>query len=143
MTKNILRALVAGACFLSMTAAGAADLYLGVGGGIQHTSEWGWQLAGQVHGAVEANYTYWNDGERVGALALGYRWPVLPSFSLALGGAYVNHVTQNLLRHLNAYIEVRWRPLQSVSCQVVHYSSIGDDTGENLLLCGVHWGVGD
>lgn len=142
---RILAALLAGASLVFAINARASDLYLGGGGGIQHTNDWAAQVAAPVRGSFEAHYTYWNDeraDKHVGALGLGYRWQLPWAFSFVFGGAYVNRVTDNLLRHLNAYFEVRWRPLEALSCQVGHYSSVGDDTGENVLLCGLHWRLG-
>lgn len=124
---------------LFVATAGAADLYLGLGGGVQHTHDWAFQVAAPLGDGVEAHYSYWSDGRRVGALGAGYRWRLLPSVSLVFGGAYVNRVSENLLWHVNAYFEFRWHPLDRLSCQFGHYSSVGDDVGENLLLCGVHW----
>lgn len=146
MKTASLTALVAGASLLLASNASANDIYLGGGGGIQHTKDWAVHLAAPVRGPFEAHYTYWKDermgGHHVSALGVGHRWHLPWSFSFVFGGAYINRVTDNLLRHVNAYFEVRWRPLETLSCQLGHYSSIGDDTGENVLLCGLHWQLG-
>lgn len=139
--KNVLPAAVAlaAASLLFPGIIRADEVYVGVGGGIQHTKDWALQLTAPMPRDLELHYSYWDDGRRVGAIGLGYRFQIFPTVSFVFGGAYINRVTQNLLRHTNAYLEVRWRPLDPVSCQFGHYSSIGDDTGENMLLCGVHW----
>lgn len=139
MKRRLLPALLAGASLFFFADAGAEEIYVGVGGGIQHTKEWAFQLAVPVRDAFEVHYGYWDDGSRIGAIGLGYRWQLLESFSFVFGGAYINRVNDNLLRHTNAYFELRWRPVDRFSCQVGHYSSIGDDTGDNVLLCGLHW----
>lgn len=121
-----------------------ADVYLGLGGGIQHTEDFALQLAARVHGSIEAHYSRWDDRRRVGALGVGYRLRTRGAFSFVIGAAYVGRDTRNLLRRGNAYVEIRFRPPSArFSCQLGHYSSVGKDKGENLLLCGLHWGARD
>ena len=118
--------------------AGAAA-YIGAGSGIVHTSGPAFQLAAEVYHRVEIHVSAWRDDERVRAAGVEYRFDNGSPLSVALGVAHVNTLTPNLLRHANAYVEVRVQPFKRFSCQISHYSSVGDDDGENLLLCGIHW----
>lgn len=62
-----------------------------------------------------------------------------PVFSFVLGAAYLGRLSDNLLRRGDAYLEVRADLTEDLSCQLSHYSTIGDDRGENFVLCGVRW----
>ena len=66
----------------------------------------------------------------------------LGRFNLSGGGtSYVEEVNGRLLRHLNAYMEVGFSITKTFRCQFVHLSTIGDDNGENLVLCGVRLSI--
>lgn len=116
-----------------------ADVYLGVGTGIRHTEGLAFQVAASVYQGIEGHYSTWNETERGHAVGLGYRFDNGSPVSVVLGIAYVARVTENLLHNADAYVEVRIGPFGDFSCQVSHYSTVGDDRGENLLLCGVQW----
>jgi len=129
-------------CVCLLPAARAGDAFVGAGTGVKATNGPAFQLALPVlHEHVEAHYVTWDhDGRRSGAVNLGYRLEGESPFSLLVGIAYVSRLSENLMRHANAYFEVRARLSKRFSCAVGHYSTVGDDMGENMLLCGVHWG---
>lgn len=138
-----LRKLIAGSIVLYVSAvfpARGSDFYVGVGKAVLHSDGSAFQVAAPVHAGVEAHYTRWNEGRGDRAFGVGYRFDNGSPVSVVLGVAHVNVVTPELLRHTNAYIEIRVGPFfHHYSCQISHYSTIGDDRGENLLLCGVQW----
>lgn len=118
------------------------DAFIGVGGGVKHTRGPAVHVNFSVYRAYEAHYSLWQDGEDAHALGLGYRFHNDSPVSLVFGFAYVSRVTQNLLHHNDAYMEVRWRFNERFACQVGHYSMVGDDAGENMLFCGVQFLIG-
>lgn len=118
---------------------GAAP-YVGAGGGIVRTGGPAFQLAVPVYRGTEVHFSSWRDDERASAAGIGFRFDNGSPVSVVLGLAYVDTITENLLRRANAYVEVRVRLFRRFSCQASHYSSIGNDNGENMLLCGVQWG---
>jgi hypothetical protein len=117
-----------------------ADGFVGVGGGVIHSD------GRVVHGAIalahgiELNYSAWNDGSSTDAFGLAYRFANGSPVSVVLGVSYVGKITRNLLRHEDAYVEVRVELYPNIACQIGHYSTVGDDKGENFLLCGWRWG---
>lgn len=135
---------------LLIPAGAAADSYGGVGFGIVHTDGTAYHVATNVYEDFELHFSSWNGGDHSQGVGIGYRWTGGHGLSAVLGVAYLGRISNNLLRHAGAYIEVRWRFLDRYSCQVSHYSTIGDDRGENLFLCGIHvdwdlasrWGAG-
>lgn len=127
-------------CLLLFAPAARADVYIGLGSGIVHTTGSALQLAAPVYRKIEAHYSIWNDGAADRAAGIGYRLDNGSPVSLVLGVAYIGRLNKNLLRRADAYIEIRVDLSERFSCQVSHYSSVGDDKGENLLLCGLRWG---
>lgn len=117
-----------------------ADGFVGLGGRIVHGNGFAFHFSAPVYDALELHYSMWEDGEHDHALGIGYRFGSGGALSVLVGVAYVGTVTENLLRHEDAYIEVRYRFYRSLACQIGHYSSVGDDKGENFLICGYHWG---
>lgn len=122
------------------TAPARAAVYVGAGAGMAFTQGAAGQIAAPMYGNVEVHYSAWTDSETGRALGAGYRFANGGPLSVVLGVAYVPLITENLLHHDNAYIEVRWTFARHFSCQASHYSGVGRDRGENLLLCGVLWG---
>lgn len=127
-------------CLPLLAPPAGADLYVGLGGGIVHTNGLALQLAMPVYRGVELHYSIWDDGEHDRAAGVGYRFENGSAVSILIGIAYIGRLTENLLRRADAYVEIRVDLSERFSCQVGHYSSVGDDKGENLLLCGVQWG---
>ncbi|HEY8552969.1 MAG TPA: hypothetical protein VIL43_00340 [Burkholderiales bacterium] len=129
-------------CAYLVPTARAGDAFIGAGTGVKATNGPAFQVALPVlHENVELHYLTWDhDGRRSGAANLGYRFEGESPLSLVVGIAYVSRLSENLLRHANAYFELRAKLSKRFSCAVGHYSTVGDDMGENLLLCGVHWG---
>lgn len=119
--------------------AGASDFYIGAGAAIIHSHGYAFQIAAPLYRNIEAHYSEWKDQERDRALGVGYRFDNGSRVSVVLGVAYVGKVTENLIRHADAYVEIRIGPFGHFSCQIGHYSSVGDDNGDNMLLCGVQW----
>ena len=134
----MLRALAS--AILLLVAPARAGGFLGVGGGIIHSDGPAAHLSVPLYRAVELHYSFWRDGEGDHAIGVGYRFANGGPISVVLGVSYIGTVTENLLRHGDAYIEVRVDLTRHFGCQVSHYSTIGDDNGENFLLCGVYWG---
>ncbi len=116
-----------------------AAVYLGLGAGMVFTQGLAGQIAAPIYGGVEAHYSAWADNETGQALGAGYRFANGGPVSVVLGAAYAPQITENLLHHASAYVEVRWTLSRRFSCQASHYSGVGRDRGENLLLCGVRW----
>ncbi|MFL6714068.1 MAG: hypothetical protein ACJ8LN_14265 [Sulfurifustis sp.] len=139
--KLVLVSMGSAAFFLSLCPpAGASDFYVGAGSAIIHSHGYAYQIAAPVYHNIEAHYSGWKDGEHDQALGIGYRFDNGSPVSVVLGIAYVGTVTDNLIRHADAYIEVRVGPFfNHFSCQISHYSTIGDDRGANMLLCGLQW----
>jgi len=125
------------ACLMLFSRAVCADVFVGVGGGIKHTSGPGIHVNISIYDDIELHYSNWNDGEHDHAAGVGYRFDNGSPISVVLGVAYVNSVTENLLHRADAYIELRWRFTRQIACQISHYSTIGDDAGENLGFCGI------
>lgn len=128
-----------GALALFVPAPAPADSYAGIGLGIVHTDGTAYHVATDVYGNVELHFSSWNGDDHSQGVGLGYRLTGGHGVSVVLGVAYLGRLSHNLLRHADAYIEVRWQFLDRYSCQVSHYSTIGDDRGENLFLCGMHF----
>lgn len=129
---------VAGIC--AFQSAQGAELYVGVGAGTVFTQGPAVQVAAAVYGAVELHYMGWREsGERNRAFGIGYRFRNEGRLSVVLGAAYVHAVDDNLLRHPNAYVEVRYNVFKNFSCQASHYSGPGPDRGDNMFLCGMQW----
>ena len=124
---------------LLATPAMAARGTVALGGGVIHTGGGAIQIAAEIHGPVELHYSAWRDHRRDHALGIGYRFRRDRPLSMVLGVAYIGTLTRNLLRQEDAYIEVRFRFSDRFFCQISHYSSVGDDKGENFALCGTHW----
>lgn len=138
MTKPIAQRLLA-ALLLGMAAPPAfADAYLGIGAAIIHSDGAAWQAAVDVAPKIELHFSSWRDGERHDAVGFSYRLRDGHGMSVVLGLAYIGQLSDNLLDRADAYIEIRFAPRKHVSCQISHYSTIGDDRGENFLLCGAH-----
>lgn len=139
--RLVLVSIGSAAFFLSpCLPAGASDFYVGAGSAIIHSHGYAYQIAAPVYHNIEAHYSGWKDGEHDQALGIGYRFDNGSPVSVVLGIAYVGTVTENLIRHADAYIEVRVGPFfNHFSCQISHYSTIGDDRGANMLLCGLQW----
>ena len=119
----------------SSGAYGAA--FVGVGGGIKHTDGPALHASASIYKAVELHYSHWRDMGRDRAAGIGYRFQNGSPISVVVGYAHIGRVTENLLRHNDAYIELRWQFTDSFACQISHYSTIGDDAGENIALCGI------
>jgi len=115
-----------------------ADSYAGIGFGVVHTNGTAYHVATNVYRDFELHFSSWNGDDHSQGVGVGYRWNARHGLSAVLGFAYLGRISDNLLRHADAYIEVRWRFLDRYSCQLSHYSTIGDDRGENLFLCGLH-----
>lgn len=130
------------ACLTAAPAA-PADIYLGIGSGVVHTTGVALQLGAPVAGGVEVHYSVWDDGDSDQAAGIGYRFSNGSPISVVLGVAYIGRLTENLLHQADVYIEIRVHTYERFFCQLAHYSSIGDDKGENFLLCGVRWGWRD
>lgn len=124
---------------LVVPASALADSYAGIGFGIVHTDGTAYHVATNVYDDFELHLSSWNGDDHSQGVGIGYRWKGGRGLSAVLGFSYLGRISDNLLRHADAYIEVRWRFLDRYSCQVSHYSTIGDDRGENLFLCGVHF----
>lgn len=124
-------------CLTLVVRAVCADVFAGAGGGIKHTSGPGVHVNVSIYDDVELHYSNWNDGEHDHAVGVGYRFENGNPISVVLGMAYVNSATENLLHRADAYIELRWRFTRQIACQISHYSTIGDDVGDNLGFCGV------
>lgn len=138
MARPIARWLLA-APLLGMAAPAArADVYLGIGAAIIHSEGVAWQAAVEVAPKIELHFSTWRDGERHDAVGVSYRLRDGHGVSVVLGVAYIGQLSDNLLDRADAYIEIRFAPRKHVSCQISHYSTIGDDRGENFLLCGAH-----
>lgn len=135
--KRGLPLLFLAVCLLAVPV--RAAVYLGLGTGIVFTQGPAGQIAAPIYGAVEAHYAAWTDHEAGRALGVGYRFANGGPVSAVLGAAYAPRITENLLHPANAYVEVRWTLSRYFSCQASHYSGVGRDRGENLLLCGVRW----
>lgn len=119
-------------------AALAGGLY--VGGGAVFTQGLVAQVALAVRGPIELHYSWWREsGQGDRAFSVDYRFSNGGPLSVVLGAAYVRVVDDNLLRHPNTYVEVRYRLSRDWSCQVSHYSGPGADRGENMFLCGIDW----
>jgi hypothetical protein len=130
------RIAIVWAVLLFFSPAARADLFIGVGGGIKHTSGPAFHLSAPIFHGIEGHYAHWQDGGRDHAVGLGYRFDNGSRFSFVFGFAYISRVTENLLNHNDAYLEVRWRFSERIACQIGHYSTVGDDAGENMLFCG-------
>lgn len=116
--------------------------FLGIGGGVVHSKGPVAHASTSVYRNFEAHYSFWHNGERDHAAGFSYRFQnEVSPISVALGFAYIGTITENLLRHEDAYIEIRIDLARDFACQASHYSTIGDDNGENFLLCGVRWGA--
>jgi hypothetical protein len=116
-----------------------ADSYAAVGFGVKDTNGTAYQVATNVYKNFELHFTSWNGDDHSQGVGIGYRWQGPHGLSAVLGAAYLGRISDNLLSHADAYIEVRWRFLDRYSCQLGHYSTIGDDQGENVFLCGMHF----
>ena len=116
-----------------------AGAYLGLGTGVVHTNGAALQIAAPVYGHVEVHYSIWHHAANDQAAGIGYRIENGGPISVVFGFAYIGTLTRNLLRREDAYVEARFDFTDRFSCHISHYSSIGDDKGENLLLCGVTW----
>lgn len=144
MACNVRRAATA-ALLLALALSGfapaaTAGLYVGIGGGVKHTKGIAFHLAVPVYRHVEVHYSVWDHGHEDQAAGVGYRFENGGPLSVVLGIAYAGSLTDgNLLRHENTYIELRLDLTDDFSCQISHYSTVGDDRGENLLLCGLSW----
>lgn len=136
-------AVILASCLILLSHAAGADVFVGAGGGIKHTGGPGFQVSVSIYDDIELHYSNWNDGEHDHAVGVGYRIDNGSPISVVLGIAYVNSVTENLLHRGDAYIELRWRFTQQIACQISHYSTIGDDVGENLGFCGVIFATED
>lgn len=128
---------IVASCLLPLSGTACADVFVGAGGGIKHTGGPGVHANVSIYKDVELHYTNWNDGQHDHAVGVGYRFDNGSPISVVFGVAYVNAVTENLLRRADAYIEIRWRFTEQIACQISHYSTVGDDAGENLGFCGV------
>lgn len=128
-------------CVLALLLAASthADSYAAIGFGIVHTDGTAYQIATNVYRDFELHFTSWNGDDHSQGIGIGYRWQGGHGVSAVLGFAYLGRLSNNLLNRADAYLEVRWRFLDRYSCQVSHYSTIGDDRGENVFLCGVHF----
>jgi hypothetical protein len=117
----------------------SGDTYFGIGGGIKHSKDSSaYHIATTIYRQIEAHFSDWNGDDQTQAVGIGYRFGRNGRPSAVLGYAYVRDITENLLRHSNAYMEIRIPLSGRYSCQIGHYSTIGDDTGENFVLCGAH-----
>jgi hypothetical protein len=129
--------------FVGICASPAAlggEFYLGGGAGTVFTQGPAAQAAVTVHGPIELQYSWWRESDKGNrAFSIDYRFSNEGPLSVALGAAYVRIVDDNLLRHPNAYVEVRYRLSRNWSCQASHYSGPGHDRGENMFLCGIQW----
>lgn len=124
--------------WFASASAGASDFYIGAGAAIIHSHGYAFQIAAPICRNFEAHYSEWKDGERDHAVGVGDRFDNGSPVSVVLGIAHVGTVTQNLIRHTDAYIEVRVGPFfNHFSCQFSHYSSVGNDNGDNMFLWGV------
>lgn len=122
------------------SAALGASLYVGAGAGTVFTQGLAAQVAVAVHGPIELHSSWWHEsGKGNRAFSVDYRFSDGGPLSVTLGAAYVRIVDDNLLRHPNAYVEVRYRLSRDWSCQASHYSGPGKDRGENMFLCGIRW----
>lgn len=117
-----------------------AEFYAGAGAGTVFTQGVAAQIAVAVRDGIELKYSWWTEsGQHNRAIALGYRFSNGGPLSVVLGAAYVRVVDDNLLRHPNAYVEVRYALFKDFSCQASHYSGPGPDRGDNMFLCGMSW----
>jgi hypothetical protein len=129
---------VVGMC--TSPAALGEGLYVGGGAGTVFTQGLAAQVAVSVRGPIELQYSGWHEsGQGNRAFSVDYRFSNEGPLSVVLGAAYVRIVDDNLLRHPNAYVEVRYRLSRNWSCQASHYSGPGPDRGENMFLCGIQW----
>lgn len=121
--------------------ASAAELTVLAGRGVlRHTDGFAWQASvGWPDYPLRVHFTVWEDNQ---ALTVAYD-VAGRRFNLALGGGWIKRTTSDLdvTNHENVYIEIGYRIVRRFRCQYVHYSSFEDDNGENLLLCGLRFGV--
>lgn len=93
----------------------------------------------RLRGNVELHFTSWRHDGHHHAIGLSYRLSGTRGVSAVLGLAYIDPLSENLLENADAYIELRAALWERYSCQVSHYSTVGDDRGDNLFLCGVRF----
>ena len=127
--------------FVGICASPAAlggGLFVGGGAGTVFTQGLAAQVAIALHGPIELQYSWWREsGKGDRAFSVDYRFSNEGPLSVVLGAAYVRIVDDNLLRHPNTYVEVRYRLSRNWSCQASHYSGSGPDRGDNMFLCGI------
>jgi hypothetical protein len=122
-------------------ASAQADNYVGAGAGVLRSNGAAFHIASNVFFEnVEAHYTIWDDTKTLHGVGAGYRFEWTYPVSLVLGAAYLNKDAPHTQHQGVGYIELRFGPFwKNYSCQISHYSSVGDDSGENFLLCGFQW----